>query len=178
MVRIKRTARTHTTSPHMIGMQIKIDARLQMTVASNCSNFMSSDLKMKPKTALNRAEVDESNETSRNNTVGMIPKLLQKVTSFEAFLEIWWVFICTLIIQTPKKELHTVPNATRHNDTKQSEQTHQQKPNIPTETKHTNKNQTYQQKTNIPTPRKQTNKRTRRTTSKVVQTTHHSTRHS
>ena len=45
----------------MIVMELNIDVCLQMTVASNCSNFTSVDLRVKPKTALNRAEVDESN---------------------------------------------------------------------------------------------------------------------
>ena len=51
-----------------------------MTMASNCSNFASFDLSVKPKTALNRAEVDKSNEHSRKreNTVGMTLNLLQK----------------------------------------------------------------------------------------------------
>ena len=52
---------------------------LKMTVVSNCSNFTSFDLKVKPKTALNRAEVDESNENScnRGKTVKMTPNMLQ-----------------------------------------------------------------------------------------------------
>ena len=46
------------------GCKLIFHVCLQMTVASNCSNFTSFDLRVKPKTALNRAEVDTSNECS------------------------------------------------------------------------------------------------------------------
>ena len=64
----------------MIVMQLNIDVRLQMTVASNCSNFTSFDPRVKLKTALNRAEVNESNENSfkSGKRVRMAPNLLQK----------------------------------------------------------------------------------------------------
>ena len=71
-------------------MQLNIDVCLQMTVGSKCSNFTSTDLRVKPKTALNRAEVDESNEYSskleRMNRNDF--KLASKITSFEAY----WLF--------------------------------------------------------------------------------------
>ena len=70
-------------------MQIRL--RLQMTVASNCPNVKSFDLRVKPKTALNKAEGDESKENSRKreNTFGMTLKSASKTTSFEALLDIW-----------------------------------------------------------------------------------------
>ena len=64
----------------MIVMQLNIDVYLQMTVASNCSNFTSFDLRVKPKTVAKTAEVDESNENR---------EFASKMTSFEALLAFW-----------------------------------------------------------------------------------------
>ena len=63
-----------TQTVFMIVMQLNIEVCFQMSVASNCSNFTSFDLRTKPRTALN-----ESNEYSSNRgqAVGIIPNLLQ-----------------------------------------------------------------------------------------------------
>ena len=69
-----------TAPTRMIVMQLNIDVCLQMTVASNCPNFTSFDLRVKLKIALNRVKVDESNETvtTAKKTVGIPLNLLQK----------------------------------------------------------------------------------------------------
>ena len=57
-------------------------------MASNCSNFTSVDLRVKQKTVLNRAEVDESNEYSskRGGRSQNDSRVASTMTSFEALL--------------------------------------------------------------------------------------------
>ena len=71
-------------------MELNIDGCLQMMVASNCSNVTSFDLRLRPKTGLNRAEVEESNESS--SKLGKPVRMTSNLPQKSRHLKLDWLF--------------------------------------------------------------------------------------